>query len=77
MSGAPLLPLANAALATAVARGGERMLVVGVGGVCEATDADQKIALGAKLVQIYSGFIFAGPRLIRAILSSWQRAPSP
>jgi dihydroorotate dehydrogenase len=38
--------------------------VIGVGGIMHAEDAKQKIAAGASLVQIYTGFIYKGPALI-------------
>jgi dihydroorotate dehydrogenase len=39
--------------------------IIGVGGVMGADDAKQKISAGASLVQIYTGFIYHGPQLIR------------
>jgi len=41
--------------------------VVGVGGICSANDALEKINAGADLVQVYSGFVYEGPSLIRSI----------
>ncbi|MGB1307881.1 MAG: quinone-dependent dihydroorotate dehydrogenase [Oceanihabitans sp.] len=41
--------------------------IIGVGGVHSATDALEKIAAGADLVQIYTGFIYEGPSLIKKI----------
>ena len=38
------------------------------GGVMSVADYNEKIACGADLVQIYTGFIFEGPRLIHDIL---------
>lgn len=73
LSGAPLLALANQALTTVVEANSQRMLVVGVGGITCGADAVRKRELGAGLVQIYSGFIFAGPRLIQDILALWRR----
>lgn len=40
--------------------------IIGVGGIMQAADASEKIAAGASLVQIYSGFIYQGPGLIGA-----------
>lgn len=48
-------------LATALA--GE-VPIIGVGGICTGQDAAAKIAAGAQLVQVYSGFIYRGPPLI-------------
>jgi dihydroorotate dehydrogenase len=39
--------------------------IIGVGGVMSAENARQKINAGASLVQIYTGFIYHGPQLIR------------
>ena len=41
--------------------------IIGVGGVHSAKDALEKIEAGADLVQVYTGFIYEGPRLIRSI----------
>lgn len=38
--------------------------IIGVGGIVDGADAQAKIAAGASLVQIYSGFIYKGPSLI-------------
>ncbi|MDQ3021496.1 MAG: quinone-dependent dihydroorotate dehydrogenase [Bacteroidota bacterium] len=43
--------------------------LIGVGGVFGKQDFDEKIKSGAKLVQIYTGFIYEGPALIKKILS--------
>ena len=48
------------------------MDLIGVGGICESWDAQEKcIDGGAKAVQIYSGLVLRGPSLIDAILKSW------
>ena len=41
--------------------------IIGVGGIHSAQDALDKIAAGADLVQIYTGFIYEGPNLIKRI----------
>ena len=41
--------------------------IVGVGGIHSAEDAMEKLNAGASLVQIYTGFIYEGPKLIKAI----------
>ncbi|WP_088322843.1 quinone-dependent dihydroorotate dehydrogenase [Polaribacter tangerinus] len=41
--------------------------IIGVGGIHSANDALEKIAAGADLVQIYTGFIYEGPSLIKKI----------
>jgi len=41
--------------------------IIGVGGIHSAKDALDKIEAGADLVQVYTGFIYEGPRLIKKI----------
>jgi len=41
--------------------------IIGVGGIHSAKDALEKIEVGADLVQIYTGFIYEGPSLIKSI----------
>lgn len=41
--------------------------IIGVGGVHSAEDALEKIEAGADLIQVYTGFIYEGPRLIKSI----------
>ena len=41
--------------------------IIGVGGIHSAEDALEKIKAGADLVQIYTGFIYEGPSLIKKI----------
>ncbi|PCI65548.1 MAG: dihydroorotate dehydrogenase (quinone) [Gammaproteobacteria bacterium] len=41
--------------------------IIGVGGIDDASKAKTKIEAGATLVQVYSGFIYKGPRLIHSI----------
>ncbi len=41
--------------------------IIGVGGIHSAEDALEKIEAGADLIQIYTGFIYEGPRLIKKI----------
>ncbi|MGD2530774.1 quinone-dependent dihydroorotate dehydrogenase, partial [Escherichia coli] len=47
-----------------------RLPIIGVGGIDSVIAAREKIAAGATLVQIYSGFIFKGPPLIKEIVSN-------
>jgi dihydroorotate dehydrogenase len=74
LSGAPLR-----APSTEVIRKLARLLqgrvpIIGVGGIMSAADARAKLAAGASLVQIYTGFIYRGPRLIGDILREFAAA---
>ena len=44
--------------------------IIGVGGICSAEDAQEKLEAGASLVQVYSGLIYAGPGLVKSINKS-------
>ncbi|WP_455427622.1 quinone-dependent dihydroorotate dehydrogenase [Dryocola sp. LX212] len=46
-----------------------RLPIIGVGGIDSVIAAREKMAAGASLIQIYSGFIFKGPPLIKEILN--------
>lgn len=46
------------------------LILIGVGGVFSRSDFEDKINSGALLVQIYTGFIYEGPSVLRNILSA-------
>lgn len=48
----------------------DKMPIIGVGGIHSVEDAKEKIAAGASLVQLYTGFIYEGPDLVRNIVKS-------
>jgi dihydroorotate dehydrogenase len=41
--------------------------IIGCGGIFSANDALEKINAGAHLVQLYTGFIYEGPALVKSI----------
>lgn len=41
--------------------------IIGVGGIHSKEDAMEKLAAGATLIQLYTGFIYEGPPLIKDI----------
>ena len=43
--------------------------IIGVGGIDSAVSAREKIQAGAQLVQVYTGFIYHGPRLVKDIVN--------
>jgi len=49
---------------------GNSYLIMGVGGIHNAKDAIEKLAAGADVVQLYTGFIYEGPSLIKKINKS-------
>ncbi|MFM9367663.1 quinone-dependent dihydroorotate dehydrogenase [Streptomyces sp. Da 82-17] len=67
LSGAPLKERSLEVLRRLYARVGDRITLVGVGGIENAEDAWQRILAGATLVQGYSAFIYEGPFWMRAM----------
>jgi dihydroorotate dehydrogenase len=67
LSGRPLFALSTHMLAASYLRVENQFPLVGVGGICDAASAFEKICAGATLLQIYSGLVFKGPRLIQQI----------
>ncbi len=65
LSGKPLYNKANEILEAFATELGGRIPIIGVGGITTPEDAVAKIKAGASLVQLYSGFIYKGPNLIR------------
>jgi dihydroorotate dehydrogenase len=65
LSGAPLMAPATAVLARLRAIVGPQLPVIGVGGVLTGDDAEAKWRAGADLVQVYTGLIYRGSRLVR------------
>jgi dihydroorotate dehydrogenase len=63
LSGAPLMAKSTEILAKVRERVGRGYPLIGVGGIFTADDVRAKLAAGADLVQLYTGFIFEGPML--------------
>lgn len=64
LSGAPLTGNATRVLGKMCEALNGAIPAIGVGGIMQGSDAAAKLQAGASLVQLYSGFIFAGPALI-------------
>lgn len=75
LSGAPLTNRATEVIAAFYAALGDQVPIIGVGGIMSAADAQAKLAAGARLIQIYTGFIYRGPALVRDILASLNKLP--
>ncbi len=67
LSGKPLLSRSNEIIKTVRSAVGKDFPIIGVGGILTEDDAMSKIAAGADLVQIFTGFIYQGPALIQSI----------
>jgi dihydroorotate dehydrogenase len=53
---------------------GGRVPIIGVGGIFNADDARAKLAAGASLLQIYTGFVYEGPLVARSICEGLARS---
>jgi dihydroorotate dehydrogenase len=67
LSGAPLKARSLQVLRRLYARVGDRITLIGVGGIENAEDAWQRVLAGATLVQGYSAFVYEGPFWARAL----------
>ena len=68
LSGSPLRLKSEAILYQVVKRVKGKIPVVSVGGIMNPEDAKRRLGLGAALIQIYTGLIYAGPGLVKKIL---------
>ncbi|QWE15801.1 quinone-dependent dihydroorotate dehydrogenase [Polynucleobacter sp. AP-Nino-20-G2] len=64
LSGAPVRLASNHVIETLKASLGNALPIIGVGGILSGKDAKEKVDAGASLVQLYSGLIYRGPKLI-------------
>ncbi len=64
ISGAPLFNKSNNVIKILREHLSHEIPIIGVGGIMTKEDIKTKLAMGADLVQIYSGFIFNGPKII-------------
>jgi dihydroorotate dehydrogenase len=67
LSGAPLMEPSTSVLAKVRKRVGPSYPLIGVGGVFTADDVRKKIEAGADLVQLYTGFVYSGPLLVKRL----------
>ena len=67
LSGAPLRAKSKQIVAQLYRLTEGKVPIIGVGGIFNAEDAWEKIAAGASLVQLYTGFIYRGPGIAREI----------
>lgn len=74
LSGAPVRTASNTVIKTLRARLGDRLPIIGVGGILSGADAREKIRAGASLVQIYSGLIYRGPDLVNECAKALRSA---
>lgn len=64
LSGAPVRAASTEVVKSLKQYLGDAIPIIGVGGILCGKDAEEKIEVGASLVQLYSGLIYRGPKLI-------------
>jgi len=67
MSGKPLNKRSTEVIKFLSEKSNKAFPIIGVGGIHSAEDAIEKLEAGADLVQLYTGFIYEGPQLIKSI----------
>jgi dihydroorotate dehydrogenase len=67
LSGKPLRALATSFVRHLYRAVGGKLPIIGVGGIFNAEDAYEKIKAGATAVQVYTGFVYEGPALVKRI----------
>lgn len=76
LSGRPLFGRALAVVRRVHSQAGERLPIIGCGGIFAPDDAARMLDAGARLVQLYSAFIYEGPGVARRIATGLAR-PRP
>ena len=70
LSGTPVRELSTAVIIQLAEHLKGEVPIIGAGGILSGEHAQQKIAAGASMVQVYSGLIYRGPTLIKDLLKS-------
>ena len=67
LSGKPLTKRSTEVIRFLSEKSNKAFPIIGVGGIHSAEDAIEKLEAGASLIQLYTGFIYEGPALVKAI----------
>ena len=70
LSGAPVTVKSTKVIEAFYSHLGDNIPIIGVGGIMNPQDAQDKLDAGAKLIQLYTGFIYHGPPLVHQILAA-------
>ena len=66
LSGLPLREKSTAFVRAIRAR--SQLPIIACGGICDAESAREKLEAGAQLIQVYTGYVYRGPELVREIV---------
>jgi dihydroorotate dehydrogenase len=67
LSGKPLTQRSTEVIRFLAEKSNKTFPIIGVGGIHSAEDALEKLEAGADLVQLYTGFVYEGPKLVKDI----------
>jgi dihydroorotate dehydrogenase len=70
LSGSPLAVKSEAVLSRVVKLVNGKVPIVSAGGIMCPEDAKKRLALGASLVQVYTGLVYRGPKLVQEIVKA-------
>lgn len=72
LSGLPLRERASDVLRSLRDQCGPETVLIGVGGIMSGEDARSRLAAGADLVQVYTGWVYGGPTFVDSILETLE-----
>lgn len=71
LSGAPVTEVSTSIVEQLRSELSGKMPIIAAGGIVDSASAKAKFEAGATLVQLYTGFIYAGPKLIRDVVAAY------
>ncbi len=74
LSGAPLCQRAHEVLQYIATKSNKQFCLVGAGGIFNADEAKQRMDAGADLIQLYTGYIYQGPGIVKEINKKLTRS---
>lgn len=70
LSGKPLQNVSNELLKYVNERSGGKLMLIGSGGIFYPADMKERMQSGAELVQVWTGFIYVGPAIVKKLLKN-------
>jgi len=68
LSGKPVAKKSTAIIQFLAEKSNNAFPIIGVGGIFNKIDAKEKLAVGSSLIQVFTGFIYQGPSIVKRIL---------
>lgn len=72
LSGAPVKDKSTTVISILAKALDNKLPIIGVGGIASSHDANEKLVAGASLVQVYTGFIYQGPPLVKEVVNGFN-----